>query len=383
VRRVAIVVVPFAVVAFAGCQLLAGLEDRRAGGLSDANAEPDAEDDSSDTGPSCERCGGAACVDLATDSKNCGRCGRDCHGGACSASQCPIVDVAWNADGGLGAIDHLTVDQTHLYFSTATGIVRLPKDGGALESVVARTAVRAIAVSAGVVYYARLPTAPTEVDVEAISGQGGDASLVAAFTSTLDASPPSVTMALDPPTIALSNGFGIVSVLVDGGSPSTLLSESTATTIVRLGADPTDLYFLDVKLGSPSITNLRRVSRTAPDAGATSLMAAFGVPGGLAIDKGNVFWSDRVWVYRSSTDGGAQTRLAQTEAYGLVTRGDELYWILIAAAGQVTVIPQVGGEPLILASGISWPKNLAVDDAWVYFDDDDKSGGRVIRKVAR
>lgn len=83
---------------------------------------------------SIERCG-EACLSLASDPLNCGACGRDCRGGACSGGRClPLVL-------GSGYINpsSLALSETHVYFREgaqgAGRILRIPKGGGAVEVV--------------------------------------------------------------------------------------------------------------------------------------------------------------------------------------------------------------------------------------------------------
>ncbi|MDC3962278.1 hypothetical protein [Polyangium jinanense] len=73
---------------------IAGLPE--GGGGPDAG--PDGEADSGTDAPSCETCGGANCVDLATDASHCGICGHACgagevcNAGTCAAT-CGMLDV--------------------------------------------------------------------------------------------------------------------------------------------------------------------------------------------------------------------------------------------------------------------------------------------------
>jgi hypothetical protein len=67
-------------------------------GESAVDASPeviDASDAPVDTGPACDAtvCGGA-CVDTSKDAHNCGACGRDCLGGACTSGLCGDVKLA-------------------------------------------------------------------------------------------------------------------------------------------------------------------------------------------------------------------------------------------------------------------------------------------------
>jgi hypothetical protein len=372
VRRLAFLL---GALALAACQLLAGLEDR-APAEQPADAATDGADQAAEA-MSCETCGTASCVDVATNPKHCGYCGHDCRGGVCSSSMCPAVTIPWDADGGLPSISSLTVDDTHLYFSTPTAIMRLPKNGGAIESVLSKSSVNALGIVDGIVYYTQLGS---QLVVGAVQGDGGSASIL----TTLDASPGIAPMAVDSLGIVFASGIGIRSLLADGGSLATVLPESAAyETIVRVVVDATDVYFLHFPAsGSPTTSTLERVSRAGADAGSL-LWSDLGVAGTIALAGGNVFWSDRKKVYRLPTDGGSQWAiLAQMEADALVTRGNEIYWLLIADPGRITVLPQTGGKPSPLAVGLSFSKTIAADDAWVYFDDKG-DGGRVIRKVSR
>lgn len=72
--------------------------------------------------------GGAAssCLDTTSDSKNCGRCGHDCLGGTCSASQCqPLLLGQFT-----GNPNNLSVAAQFVYVTTDSGyIARVNKDG--------------------------------------------------------------------------------------------------------------------------------------------------------------------------------------------------------------------------------------------------------------
>src|SRR5579859_4125816 len=76
----------------------------------------------------------AACnpATLDTDGHNCGACGHDCQGGACSNGACQPVTLA----SGQSGIQKLVIDATTLYWTSSNGYIgRLGKDGQGLTHV--------------------------------------------------------------------------------------------------------------------------------------------------------------------------------------------------------------------------------------------------------
>jgi hypothetical protein len=85
--------------------------------------------------------GPATCVaDLQTDPKNCGACGHDCFGGACTVGKCGPVELGTVT--GAPLRDVFVSDQYVFVSSYATlvtepsGIWRIPKNGGSVEQYV-------------------------------------------------------------------------------------------------------------------------------------------------------------------------------------------------------------------------------------------------------
>lgn len=62
---------------------------------------------------------GSACVDLESDSENCGACGHDCLGGDCTAAECQPSIVA--SAGEYGYIGELTVSGEYAYWLNGNG----------------------------------------------------------------------------------------------------------------------------------------------------------------------------------------------------------------------------------------------------------------------
>jgi hypothetical protein len=80
----------------------------------DANVEPDARDGSHETGGGGDAKADApvTCGDTSSDPANCGKCGHDCLGGACTAGACGPVAITTMA----GTPGVLAADATYLYW---------------------------------------------------------------------------------------------------------------------------------------------------------------------------------------------------------------------------------------------------------------------------
>src|ERR1035437_2816793 len=87
---------------FLGCLTLLACSDPPAPAASDAGPDVttkkildggrDAVEDAPIDAPGCTLCADA-CTDLTTDKANCGGCGSDCTGGACSDGVCTLGDL--------------------------------------------------------------------------------------------------------------------------------------------------------------------------------------------------------------------------------------------------------------------------------------------------
>ncbi|MBX3234434.1 MAG: hypothetical protein KIT84_09425 [Labilithrix sp.] len=128
---------------FAGAALLAACSltidtGDLTGGPAASSPAPDAGDAGppslDDAGPIPDGASPPVC-DLPTDSdpKNCGACGRDCLGGACTNGTCGVSVIARDFDGPLG----VSVAGGKVYVGHAGGLVELDLDGTNRRTVVA------------------------------------------------------------------------------------------------------------------------------------------------------------------------------------------------------------------------------------------------------
>jgi hypothetical protein len=74
-----------------------------------------------------------ACVRIDSDSRNCGACGHDCFGAACGAGMCETEEIVT----GIEEPRALTVDETHVYWTSADGTVRRALKAGGTNQVLA------------------------------------------------------------------------------------------------------------------------------------------------------------------------------------------------------------------------------------------------------
>jgi hypothetical protein len=252
----------------------------------------------------------------------------------------------------------IAVDGKYVYWPSPTGIMRVPKAGGAAEIVaVTSGGVSAIAVDATSVFFAvgggihRAPLA------------GGDSMLLASGTVTN-------AIALDATFVYWADNRGPIQrvrreggdteqIAFSGGYPSRLAMEANrlywldATGILTTtpgNRTPTTLW-----MGAPSINALIAVRGSvfvtavrAGGQGVFSLAATGGepkplampqLPLGLAVDDANVYFSDR-------------------------TRG------------TVEFVPRAGGAAVPLATAQLGPDAVALDDDFVYWVN---TGGSVVR----
>jgi hypothetical protein len=104
--------------AFVQCSSTDDLAGTGAAGDASANDAPSATDAPAEA---------MACGDVANDPRNCGRCGHDCVGGACSAGVCQPVVVAFDQR----ELTWVGVDASHVFWLAGPEIHRAMKNGAA------------------------------------------------------------------------------------------------------------------------------------------------------------------------------------------------------------------------------------------------------------
>ncbi len=107
---------------------------------------------------------GAACNDVTRDGSNCGSCGHDCLGGACTAGVCQPVLLVDNLDNPSA----LAVNADSLFFTDASGVESAPLAGGMPKSLY-QGAAKLVAADQNYVYSAT----NEELEIRRIPLSGG------------------------------------------------------------------------------------------------------------------------------------------------------------------------------------------------------------------
>jgi hypothetical protein len=104
------------------------------------------------------------------------------------------------------------------------------------------------------------------------------------------------------------------------------------------------------------------------------------MPGGLAIDGANVYWTTADGkVMKAPIAGGGPTVLAtgQRSPRGIAIDATSAYWVNEGSPGQVVSVPLAGGAPTVLADQQRGPVHVAVADSVLYWVNA-ASGGTVM-----
>ncbi len=307
------------------------------------------------------------CVDVATDQNNCGACGKTCEPGAvCDNGSCGCPDGEMTCEG--ACVDIKTdVNNCGGCGMTCGGTGSLCT-GGACEQVVAaqQSTPVALALSSAGVFWINsgngdvLTTGLTGGNVVTLAQNQSSATSICA-----DADNVYWNVVTQPAEVA-----AIMTVPVGGGTPATFFSEPAGMPI-RLAIDSTKLYWTDE---SGDI-----VAQPLNSATAATLATGQSRPYAIAVQNGDVYWSDLIGT--SSTQkgqilqwtpagGGTYTILASTpaldEVSDMAVDASNVYWV--SSLGNIASVPTNGaGSPVTIVAGVSFPSGIAIDSTNIYW----------------
>lgn len=341
-RRGAILLLVSSSSAFAwlGCNALLGIESavfEPDGGSALDTGKPNDDGAAQDASPSDASDAADVivhpCTSTFTDTFNCGACGHDCLGGACTAGRCEPVVLANE----LGQPMAIAVDATHVYWTNATtgDVRRAPIAGGPAQT---------------------LFDGPTGTDLgEGLVRSGADVYF----------------------TVGDADGgvFRCPATGCGAGGPVPVVAPLASPQFVGL-ADGGVLLFSEGAFGG-------RVGRcTLPCASAADFVAGSeGFPKFVAAASGSVYWSTLIpgpGNLRRAVDGaGAATTVVPGETVQQVeVNGDE---VLFAVRGSgVKGLPRDGGPTRRLYEPLTQTERFVVDGTVIYFNDS-LTLGRILR----
>jgi hypothetical protein len=327
------------------------------------------------------------CIDLQTDPHNCGVCARDCQGGACQGGVCQSFVVA--SGSAVSDPRDLAVSARSIYWSEATTygwIFSVPLGGGTPFTVSGGDeGPSALAIDTTSVYW--LDSAgPCDASAgcygnlfKAPLGGGPMVSLYSGGSGmiTKDIAVDAINVYWTDP--GLPGGPSVMSVPVNGGTPTTIASGLLNATNIAL--DAANVYW-----SAPSgVANVPSAVMTVPKAGGTPVtLAVANNPMDLAVDSTNVYWIDdgTSSVMTVPTRGGPPTTLVSNvfvPGSGIAIDVTNVYW---SSNTALMTVPKSGGTPMTVTSGngAGAATSIAVDSSAIYWIG---AGAHVILKVAK
>jgi hypothetical protein len=318
--------------------------------------------------------GGASCGDVNRDGHNCGVCGHDCLGGACSAGVCmPVVLFSENN----GTPQGIAVDDTNVYWVETEGSVRMaPKAGGAATLLATEPrGPTALVLDSGVLYWVsqaatlrrlRLgDAAPTT-----LASLGGES-----FGVAVDATYVYWTAIAQNPDGSPAGTVGAMAKV--GGATLPIASSQNAPGGVVLGGG--GVYWVDLDSQLPQGTS--SLLRGSLDGGAPTTIfppsaQSSPVADAIAVDATYVYFTSGGNLYKAPLAAGPATILASgLDATALAVDDSGVYAVVRSA---VLKAPLAGGVALTMTQGLFNPRGLALDAQAVYFTDFD-----VVMKIAK
>lgn len=323
---------------------------------------------------------GPCSPDLASDARNCGRCGHDCKGGACQGGACqPYALVTGNQGPQAVAVTNGIV-----YFTSDDGTVEMCPVDGCMDALKQLTSgqgnPQGITTDVTNVYWAVEGNVADgsfagSVATCGLEGCAGGTPIVLAYSQV---APKDVVVNVN--TAFWTNNYGntVRSCAVGGceNNPTTLVTDP-ARVLSGVAIDATSVFWAEPQLGNLLSCPLDGCSTFTP-------LATFTPCTTVKIDVANgmVFWSNSSSILSCSVDGcgGTATMFAanQAAAYAVAHDTENLYWTLNATPGRVLSCPLSGcATPTVVADNQAGPTSVAADSTSIYWTN--ASGGTVMR----
>lgn len=196
-------------------------------------------------------------------------------------------------------------------------------------------------------------------------------------------------IASDEKFVYWNSGGKILRIAKDGGNPETIASENVGIGI-DMAIDDEKIYWANHGYYSPnSPTKPSPIYTVTKQGGKTEIFAdGQNVPGDVLADEKYVYWHTVNSILKQAKSGGKLEIVYQGKDEGvdeLAQDAENLYFGSRGAGESrwaLRKIPKNGGEPQTLVKTFSL-KPFVVDDANVYFFDEDKSPQNALCKISK
>jgi hypothetical protein len=307
-------------------------------------------------------CAGA-CVDPATDSKNCGGCGAVCSATAPSTAQCMESHCLITLVSEPGTADGLAVDGTYAYYTNDVKqvLAKVPIAGGAASQLASGVTGSHLRVFGGYVYVLQL-----DAIVRVPVGGGAVETVVAQPSGNF------TDIAIDTSGLYVAGFYSLSRTAPDGGA---LVAVGAGPQI----ASPSSIALDDSFIYAAEGQYVTKTSKTAaPDAGPLQLAWMQPAADLVVVGPTDVYWTvvsnvgpPAMW--RVSTSGGQWMQVAGDYFVSMVADGTSVY-----AAGQgLTKVVMATGAASVFFSKAG--DSLAVDPQSVYWTTSLTGVGNVYR----
>ncbi len=298
---------------------------------------------------------------VSDDPENCGACGRTCATcgeAVCAAGACKPKELV---TGQTGAYD-IGLDATRVYWSnkvTGGAIRRALKNGTNVQGVASGDNPADILVTGTYVYWTR----PNVGNGEGVN-RTPKPDIVGPFPGFVSGQDSPGGLAIDAEAIYWTRNVGLAGTLVrcancNGGALDIATSLPSAG---RLVADETSIVVL---LGDAVVT----YGKTGQSPKTLAVKVDQHDVKGLASDGTNVFVANATSIVRMPKDASPQATLVASPARAIRYLDGHLYY---ASATTLARIDADATHPVTLASSLTAPGAMAVDETCAYFIDGDK-----------